>query len=209
VTLKLQKTEHHVDASLNIPGQTLHAEASAQTMYAAIDLLADKLDRLVIKHKEKNSSTHRCRWRQWWLIATVPRRHALTDLLAAVQTQLCTATDRDSVLQAAAGLLACRQANAEQIYLNLCQREAWAAPRSATASPSPRPRADPGPPPRRPAATGHPGRFRRRRAGGPGVRDGRPRPLHPPAPDAAVRAGRAFPHRTSARPCAKPAMPGR
>jgi len=43
----------------------------------------------------------------------------LTDLLAAVQTQLCTATDRDSVLKAAAGLLACRQANAEQIYLNL------------------------------------------------------------------------------------------
>ncbi len=42
VTLKLQKTEHHVDASLNIPGQTLHAEANAQTMYAAIDLLADK-----------------------------------------------------------------------------------------------------------------------------------------------------------------------
>ncbi len=48
----------------------------------------------------------------------------LTDLLAAVQTQLCAATDRDSVLQAAAGLLACPQANAEQIYLNLCQREA-------------------------------------------------------------------------------------
>ena len=44
------------------PGQTLHAEAGGQTMYAAIDLLADKLDRLVIKHKEKNSSTHRCRW---------------------------------------------------------------------------------------------------------------------------------------------------
>ncbi|PZT27754.1 ribosomal subunit interface protein, partial [Stenotrophomonas maltophilia] len=39
VTLKLQKTEHHVDASLNIPGQTLHAEAGGQTMYAAIDLL--------------------------------------------------------------------------------------------------------------------------------------------------------------------------
>ncbi|MDZ5817641.1 ribosome-associated translation inhibitor RaiA [Stenotrophomonas maltophilia] len=36
VTLKLQKTEHHVDASLNIPGQTLHAEAGGQTMYAAI-----------------------------------------------------------------------------------------------------------------------------------------------------------------------------
>ena len=53
VTLSLQKNEHHVDASANLPGQTLHAEANAQTMYAAIDLLADKLDRLVIKHKEK------------------------------------------------------------------------------------------------------------------------------------------------------------
>ena len=54
VTLSLQKNEHHVDASANLPGQTLHAEASGQTMYAAIDILADKLDRLVIKHKEKH-----------------------------------------------------------------------------------------------------------------------------------------------------------
>lgn len=54
VTLSLQKTEHHVDASVNLPGQALHAEASGQTMYAAIDILADKLDRLVIKHKEKH-----------------------------------------------------------------------------------------------------------------------------------------------------------
>ena len=53
VTLSLQKNEHHVEASANLPGQTLHAEASGQTMYAAIDILADKLDRLVIKHKEK------------------------------------------------------------------------------------------------------------------------------------------------------------
>ncbi len=54
VTLTLQKNEHHVDASVNLPGQALHAEASGQTMYAAIDLLADKLDRLVIKYKEKH-----------------------------------------------------------------------------------------------------------------------------------------------------------
>jgi len=53
VTLELRKNEHHVDASANVPGQTLHAEAGGQTMYAAIDILADKLDRLVIKHKEK------------------------------------------------------------------------------------------------------------------------------------------------------------
>jgi len=54
VTLSLQKNEHHVDASVNLPGQALHADAGGQTMYAAIDLLADKLDRLVIKHKEKH-----------------------------------------------------------------------------------------------------------------------------------------------------------
>ncbi|MFN4161949.1 MULTISPECIES: ribosome-associated translation inhibitor RaiA [unclassified Stenotrophomonas] len=53
VTLELRKNEHHADASANVPGQTLHAEAGGQTMYAAIDILADKLDRLVIKHKEK------------------------------------------------------------------------------------------------------------------------------------------------------------
>lgn len=47
----------------------------------------------------------------------------LTDLMAAVQTQVCTATDRDSVLQVAARLLACRQANAEQLQRNLRERE--------------------------------------------------------------------------------------
>lgn len=47
----------------------------------------------------------------------------LTDLMAAVQTQVCTATDRDSVLRAAANLLACREANAGQLHRNLCERE--------------------------------------------------------------------------------------
>ena len=52
--MSVQKPDHHIEATLNLPGRTLHADASAQTMYAAIDLLADKLDRLVIKHKEKS-----------------------------------------------------------------------------------------------------------------------------------------------------------
>ena len=58
VTLSLQKNEHHVDASVNLPGQAVHAEAAGQTMYAAIDLLADKLDRLILKHKEKQQDHH-------------------------------------------------------------------------------------------------------------------------------------------------------
>ena len=52
--LSVRKPDHVVEATLNMPGCTLHADASGQTMYAAIDLLADKLDRLVIKYKEKH-----------------------------------------------------------------------------------------------------------------------------------------------------------
>ena len=40
-------------------GRTLHADASAADMYAAIDALGDKLDRLVLKHKEKITDHHR------------------------------------------------------------------------------------------------------------------------------------------------------
>ncbi|MDQ1063535.1 PTS fructose transporter subunit IIA [Stenotrophomonas rhizophila] len=47
----------------------------------------------------------------------------LNDLLAAVRTQVLPAADRDSVLKAAARLLACREANAELLYTNLRERE--------------------------------------------------------------------------------------
>jgi putative sigma-54 modulation protein len=53
VTLKLDKTQHHVDADVTLAGKALHVKADGQTMYAAIDILADKLDQAVIKHKEK------------------------------------------------------------------------------------------------------------------------------------------------------------
>ena len=44
---------------MNLSGLTLHADANAIDMYAAIDLLADKLDRLLLKHKEKRVDHHR------------------------------------------------------------------------------------------------------------------------------------------------------
>ena len=40
-------------------GGEYHADVSAETMYAAIDLLVDKLDRLLVKHKEKMVDHHR------------------------------------------------------------------------------------------------------------------------------------------------------
>lgn len=59
VILSVSKLEHKAEASLNTPGKQLFADAMAEDMYAAIDLLADKLDRLVIKQKEKMTDHHR------------------------------------------------------------------------------------------------------------------------------------------------------
>ena len=57
--LRVDKPDHRAEATVNIAGRTLHADANAIDMYAAIDLLADKLDRLLVKHKEKQSDHHR------------------------------------------------------------------------------------------------------------------------------------------------------
>ncbi|MBV6783865.1 PTS sugar transporter subunit IIA [Xanthomonas campestris pv. uppalii] len=48
----------------------------------------------------------------------------LTDLMAAVRTVVSPAADRDTVLHASADLLSCRQAGADELYANLCEREA-------------------------------------------------------------------------------------
>jgi putative sigma-54 modulation protein len=57
--LSLDKPDHRAEATVSISGRTLHADANAIDMYAAIDLLADKLDRLLLKHKEKLVDHHR------------------------------------------------------------------------------------------------------------------------------------------------------
>jgi putative sigma-54 modulation protein len=59
VQLSLDKPHHKAEANLVLAGKAMHADASAIDMYAAIDLLADKLDRLVIKQKEKTKDHHR------------------------------------------------------------------------------------------------------------------------------------------------------
>jgi len=57
--LSLDKPTHRAEATLLVSGRTFHADASGDDMYAAIDLLADKLDRLLLKHKEKLVDRHR------------------------------------------------------------------------------------------------------------------------------------------------------
>jgi putative sigma-54 modulation protein len=41
-----------------VSGSAIHADATAENMYPAIDLLVDKLDRCVKKHKEKKRDHH-------------------------------------------------------------------------------------------------------------------------------------------------------
>ena len=53
VTLIVEKQLHKAEANLHVSGADLFASAESDDMYAAIDALADKLDRQIIKHKEK------------------------------------------------------------------------------------------------------------------------------------------------------------
>lgn len=53
VTLSVEKVMQKIDATLLIAGGEIIANAEHDDMYAAIDLLVDKLDRQLIKHKEK------------------------------------------------------------------------------------------------------------------------------------------------------------
>lgn len=59
IVLHVQKTRHIAEATIHAKGAQLHANAEGADMYAAIDALADKLDRQVLKHKEKATSHHR------------------------------------------------------------------------------------------------------------------------------------------------------
>ena len=59
VTLSVEKLAQKVEATIHVPGNDLHAESSDENMYGAIDILTDKLDRQVLKHKEKNSNHHK------------------------------------------------------------------------------------------------------------------------------------------------------
>jgi putative sigma-54 modulation protein len=56
--LTVEKLLHKAEATVRVRGETIHALASAGNMYAAIDALADKLERRVRKHKEKQTDHH-------------------------------------------------------------------------------------------------------------------------------------------------------
>lgn len=52
VVLSVEKLRQKAEINLHLRGKDLRCEATEEDLYAAIDMLVDKLDRQVVKHKE-------------------------------------------------------------------------------------------------------------------------------------------------------------
>jgi len=52
-TLTVEKLQHRAESTVRIAGASIHAAAIEADMYAAIDVLADKLDEQVKRHRGK------------------------------------------------------------------------------------------------------------------------------------------------------------
>jgi putative sigma-54 modulation protein len=53
VIVSVEKLEHKAEATVHVRGKDIFCESSAADLYAAIDGLSDKLDRALLKHKNK------------------------------------------------------------------------------------------------------------------------------------------------------------
>ena len=56
--LTVEKLRQKAEATVQVSGRRIYADAVDEDMYAAIDALTDKLDRSVKKHKEKVTDHH-------------------------------------------------------------------------------------------------------------------------------------------------------
>jgi putative sigma-54 modulation protein len=59
VILSVEKLKQKAEVNVHVRGKDIFVQSEDGDMYAAIDSLADKLDRQILKHKEKNGSVHR------------------------------------------------------------------------------------------------------------------------------------------------------
>ena len=56
--LTVEKLRQKIEANVHLSGKDIFVESEDDDMYAAIDLLVDKLDRQIVKHKEKIKNKH-------------------------------------------------------------------------------------------------------------------------------------------------------
>mgnify|MGYP003375867480 FL=1 len=54
VILSVEKLKQKAEANVHVRGKDIFVETDSEDMYASIDSLVDKLDRQILKHKEKN-----------------------------------------------------------------------------------------------------------------------------------------------------------
>ena len=55
VVLTVEKSRHRAEATVRLNGNRLFADSTQSDMYAAIDAMAAKLDRQIVKYKEKHT----------------------------------------------------------------------------------------------------------------------------------------------------------
>ena len=53
VIMTVEKLDQKIEANVHLSGKDIHVQAHDGDMYAAIDGLIDKLDRQVLRHKER------------------------------------------------------------------------------------------------------------------------------------------------------------
>ena len=58
VVMTVEKLDQKIEANVHLSGKDIHVQAHDGDMYAAIDGLVDKLDRQVLKHKERFQPRH-------------------------------------------------------------------------------------------------------------------------------------------------------
>ncbi|MDR1934878.1 MAG: ribosome-associated translation inhibitor RaiA [Candidatus Accumulibacter sp.] len=57
--LSVEKLKQKAEVTVRLPGKDIYVESVDEDLYAAIDILADKLDRQVQKYKQKLQDHHR------------------------------------------------------------------------------------------------------------------------------------------------------
>lgn len=55
VILSVEKLRQKAEANVHVRGKDIFVETDSTDMYASIDSLVDKLDRQILRHKEKNA----------------------------------------------------------------------------------------------------------------------------------------------------------
>jgi len=58
VILTVDKLRQIAESDIKVAGGDVHASAESEDMYSSIDQLMDKLERQLIKHKEKTQARH-------------------------------------------------------------------------------------------------------------------------------------------------------